>query len=108
MQYNISMQNMSMIPGLDIEYTYGDILQQFTDAFITQTLTINLIIFAYTTYVLYYVTGWETPSYFDIIKGGDKITKKAVKAKILHEGAFICWMLSLYYPLIIIGHLSGW
>lgn len=106
--YNSSMINYVYPPGAHTTFTYGDILGQFGDTFLSQILTISIFLLIYNTFVLYYVTGWKTVSYGDILKNNPKIPKRAIKAKILHEGAFICWMLSLYYPLIIFGQLTGW
>jgi hypothetical protein len=106
MQYNNTLQNVSLTYGYHVDFTYGNILKSFSHAFLDQMLMLSVISLLFNLYVLYYTTGWKVVSYYDIFSG--KANKKEIKAKILVSGSFICALTSLYYPIIIFGQLSGW
>ncbi len=104
--YNETINATIFSPGTVIQYTYGDILQLYSQSFLNQMLLLSTISFLFNLYVAYYVAGWHVVSYNDILQG--KCTIDELKDKIISSGAFICLLTSSMYPLIIIGQMTGW
>lgn len=86
-------------------FTYQDILKMYSDQFLGQLLTISIIVFLFDVYVIYYTKDWNLPSWKEV---SEKNNPKLWKAKILKGLSNVCFPITLYYLIIIIGIKTGW
>ena len=95
--------------GINIKYqiNYADILNQYSNSFLNQLLSLDVFIAAYLMHVYLYTRKIETPSYIDIIQGV-KVDKNTQDIIILKSGSLIALILALFVPIIIIGYKTGW
>jgi len=101
------MENFNGFKPKEIELTYTDILQQYSDGFIDQLFKINIVIFAYLGFVWWYSRDIEVPSWMEYLNT-EKKDKRVLNLMILKSGSFIALIMSIFFLLIVIGQKTGW
>ena len=85
--------------------TYAEILDQMETSFLYQMLRLSLFLFAFSLYVYWYAKDFDVPS---ILKYNPETDKDKMPMMIIKNGSLIAVVASIYFPVIIVGYITGW
>lgn len=87
--------------------SYSDILALYSDGFLDQLFRISIFIAAFNAYVFFYTRDLETMSWRKYIET-KSTDRKMLSVMLLKSGSLIALILSLFFPILIIGYKTGW
>ena len=92
---------------IEKDLSYADILQAYGDGFIDQLLRISIGIAIFNIYVFFYTRDMDTIPWKEYIET-HSTDRQMLSMMILKSGSMIAMILSLFFPILIIGYKTGW
>lgn len=109
MSENITIEvlNGTFDPYQDYTLTYANILDKMSDGFIEQLFRISIAMVILNLYAFMYTRRFDTPTYVDLARGME-VSTDIKGLMLLKSCATISLVLSLFFPILIIGYKTGW